>query len=237
MSSRSRHVLLVVLLALIIAVTLLLVFRNSVREVFVIPLLYLVWLGGLIFNSVHQGVFWALLLVLVAILFANSLQRKPGTTPPIGRIVALPHKSRRVAYWAGQIARNENKSFYAPPALEGFRDLIIAVWASRTNRSPWEVERDIQAGRLQLPPELASFFQQEAWWQSAGSDESSPNGHSSRRLEGCERAWVWLRSLFRPDRAPAAGPFEQHVHSMIQTLENQLEAKRDHRNHPGSRTR
>jgi hypothetical protein len=228
MKSRSRPLLVVLLLALTVAAMLLLVFRQGVREILVIPVLYATWVGGLIFKSLHQGVFWGLMLLVVGVLFAANLRRRPGERAQTGRVVAPSRKSQRVAYWARQIQNNREEAFRKPNALNGLGRLIVSVWAFRANQSPLEIEQALEDGRLELPPELACFFEQEGGRRQAPERDGPAWGR---------RTWRRVSALLRRGDPPPPTPFEQQVDAMIQSLEDQLEGRGEHHEHQGSRTR
>jgi hypothetical protein len=190
--------------------------------------LYAAWLGGLVFRSLHEGVFWGLMLVVVGALLAASLRRKPSETAQTGRVFVPSQKSQRVAYWARQIQRNGEEPFRKPSALNGLAQLIVFVWAFRANQSPWEIEQELEAGKLELPPELACFFEQEDGRRQARERDGVAWGR---------RTWQRISALLRRGGPPPPTAFEQQVTAMIQSLEDQLEGRGEHHEHQSSRTR
>jgi hypothetical protein len=204
----------VVLLVFLGTLVLLWFLRHSIRETLVIPILYLLWLGRLVFNSIHQAVFWGLLLLAAAILLLRGLRRRSQPGPAGARRTMRQHRSRRVAHWAVLVERTPLRSSHDIYALNEFRRLISAVWAYRAHLSPQEIERDIRSGVLDPPPELQLYFE-----DSAGPGEPG-RGTIGRALDP-------LRSWFRGRRSQPPSSANAHLWSLIESLENDLEANRD----------
>ena len=73
------------------------------------PLLYALWFGGLVLSSLHQSVFWGLLLLVALVLILRSLGRgesAPATVPE-KRYPSQGHVRR----WMGLLERAENQRF------------------------------------------------------------------------------------------------------------------------------
>ena len=217
MKDRHGQLLLVGLLVFLVVLALLLLLRHAVRETFVIPLLYLVWLGNLIFKSIPQGVFWFLLFLVAAILLFSSLRRKSQPEPVLPPTRRRQQQSRRVAHWAALVKRTAgpaDESRRDAFALRTFRKLIVSVWAYRAHLSPREIERDIKSGLLEPPPECRFYFQDGGRSEEAGT----------RILR---RALHRLRSVFRMRGSQASLSSNPHLHSLIKSLETEWEVERD----------
>jgi hypothetical protein len=202
-ASTATRIWLTFLLLFCLVMGLLLLARGPVRETFVIPLLYLYWLSSLIFGSLPQAVFWAVLLLVTVILLARVLSKRPAAEPAHDRGVRPQQANYRLAHWAAltrRTAGGQSRDFYA---LNEFRRLIYAAWAYRANLNPADIERDVASGVLQPPPEFEFYLQDSRW------SEPLDTGLWRRALRR-------LRSLLGRDEAPSPAP---DLDAMLQSLE------------------
>lgn len=214
MRNRERRAYVVVGLVFLVALTVLVLQRDVLQQTFVIPILYLFWLGRLVFNSMHQNIFWAFLLLAVAILLLSSARRPSRPGPAAQRRQKKQGASQRVAHWASQVRRIGASSYRDLAAFREFRKLIYSVWAYRDNVSPEEIERDVRDGVLEPPPEFQFYFQSSNW-----SEEPERN-LVKRELQR-------IRSRFRMDGTHLSPGSSPQLSRLIQSLENDLEVKHD----------
>jgi hypothetical protein len=154
----------VIVLACLLPITTvaLILLRDTVRTTIVVPLLYLVWLSELTFNSIHQAVFWGLLLALTVVGLFLGMRPKREARPPVHWAGEMPwQESRRVAFWARQFVRDGNELVWDFYAQLQFRKLILAVWAYRRRVGLADLEQKVKAGAVELPPELRAYFEQD----------------------------------------------------------------------------
>lgn len=143
-------------LVLLLTVFLVLTLRDVVREVIVIPLLYVLWVGRLLLRSVPQALFWFAFVVVAFFLALGSLvwEKRPLPEPhPVGRSF-----SGQVSVWAKWIrlmAAGGYTGWYFGQHVE---KLIVAVLAYRERLNTRETRRRIKAGDLEVPPEAQAYF-------------------------------------------------------------------------------
>lgn len=212
MKERQGQIGVVVLLVFLSALALLWLVRDSVREAFVIPILYLFWLGKLVFNSLHQGIFWGLLLLAATILLLHGLRQRSQPGPAAQFRTMRQRRSWRVTHWANLVARTAPESSHDIYALSEFRRLIFSVWAYRAHRSPQEIEQAIKAGVLEPPPEFRAYFEN-------GELQREPARRTLRR------ALDRLRSRFGGHESQHPLSSDPHLRLLIESLENDLEAR------------
>jgi len=101
----------VVVIALILAFPL----QDVIRRIVVVPLAYLWWALGVLYQSIPQVVIWILLIVLISLMlmgsFASDRKRKPSEDPKIkpapGQVEGLAKnlvKARRSTYYKWKVA-------------------------------------------------------------------------------------------------------------------------------------
>jgi hypothetical protein len=203
--------LVVVGLTLLVTVLLVLTFRNVVREVIVIPLLYVLWMGRLLLRSVPQTLFWFAFVVVAFFLALGSLARGKRPLPqphPVGR-----RFSGQVDVWAKWIrlmAAGGYTGWYFGQHVE---KLIVAVLAYRERLSARETRRRIKAGDLEVPPEVQAYL--------------------GIVLLPSRRGWplsLLSRFRFRPRKGTRGTP-PGGLERVVGFLEDQLEVGYDGRNH------
>jgi len=98
-------------LAVVLLITAILVFAldNFLRDMVIQPLLYTAWFAGLVLSSLHQSVFWGVLLLVTLMLILRSLSGGAGlpSTVPEKR---YPSQGQ-VRRWMGLLERAETQRF------------------------------------------------------------------------------------------------------------------------------
>lgn len=138
---------------LIITALLVLLLDNFLREVIIQPLLYVLWFGGLVLSSLHQSVFWGVLLLVALVLILRSLgagPRIPATVPE----KRYPSQGP-VRRWAALLERAEQQRFARWNLAQSLRKLSQEL-LSPDERGPGS--RNKSAFEERLPPEIEEYF-------------------------------------------------------------------------------
>jgi hypothetical protein len=207
---KSWEYLVAVGLGLLLTGLLVSVLRDVVREVIVIPLLYVLWMGRLLLRSVPQALFWFAFVIVAFFLVLGSLVRGWRSPPE-------PHSVGRrfpgqVSVWAKRIrlmAAGGYTGWYFGQHVE---KLIVTVLAYRERLNTRETRRRIRAGDLEVPPEVQAYF--------------------CIVLMPSRRRWplgLLSRFRFRP-RKGAQGMPSSGLERVVGFLEDQLEVGYDGRN-------
>jgi hypothetical protein len=188
-------------------------YSDVVRETVVVPALYLAWLTGRVLGSLHQGVFWSLLLAGSALLLFFSVRSKAEPRLPMYRTGELDRREgRRVDFWARQLGHDRNDLFWGFRSVSEFRRLILAVWACRQHTDPQDLEQRVREGAFELPPELRPYFEREARPHVAGRDRDA----------AWQRLYRWLRARLGWRDAAALTASEAALAAAIERLETTL---------------
>jgi hypothetical protein len=187
-------------LALLTASALAVLAKDFVRDHIVSPLLYLLWLLRLELESLPQSYLWIALLavgVLLAIrsLFAGASPR--GWRPPLDWDRGGPVET--LTRWVDLAARSD---YYKWRIAQRLGELTLEALAQHQRTSPDHIQRQLDAGRLDAPPDVQAYLRAGLTTQTLGDLSASP-----------------LRARSTPlDLDPGA---------VVQFLETQLEAERD----------
>ncbi|MFL5802798.1 MAG: hypothetical protein ACJ8CR_13785 [Roseiflexaceae bacterium] len=177
MSNRLALPGLFVLLVVILALTL----SGLVRELVVIPLLYLLWLMRVIFESIPQVILWVGFLALAAIVAWNSLAG-PRAPPPARQPVQASRAP--VAAWAALFERTTRDDYARQLLAQRLGQLAFELLASQGQppaQSLWQYLNDMSQD---IPPDVRAYFQAgvrmhrplsrfwDRWWPRTARQES-----------------------------------------------------------------
>lgn len=187
------------LLALPLLLLLVLAATGGLREALVLPLLYLFWLMGVLFQSLPQVLVWGAFVAVAAVAGWRSLARPRAGLP---RLAAPAGPGRAViAEWAGLVA-NAPANHYARWLLASrLAQLAVALLAGE-EASPWQY---LEGASLAMPDDVRSYLR-------AGRQSYQPP--APRRL------WARASRVAQPDPLEldpviVIDFFEQSLHKTI----------------------
>ncbi len=206
------------LLALVFAASasLLFIFRDNLREAVVLPLQYLFWLSGLVFQSFSQLVFWAFLLVIVALFLLRSLFDSRASSGPAHSVEFEARRVGRVSYWANQIRRMRGNVYPREYINIEFRKLLLAVLTYRLNLSASEVRKRLKTGEIEIPAELQLLFDR-TWREPLEPEKDGSFLRMASRIKAL---------VLGPQEAQSL-PADLELELMIRFMEEKLEIHDD----------
>lgn len=207
--------LLVFLATLILA----LVFRETLRETLLVPLLYLVWVGNLAFKSLDQSCIWvAALMVALAIGMGYRRRAKTPLESP-QTILRRPPPAGRIQFWQSQLGvRRGLTSDQRLTAWEA-RRLFINLLAYREHTNAEQIKKQLSRGELTLPAEIRAHL--------ALEDNGSRPEQPIPPLERLRQMVIEYLNL--PDRGAASRP-DPKWEKVADYLESLMEVEHDIRN-------
>jgi hypothetical protein len=205
-----RRRLLILGLILLMAAPLVLVLRNFAREAIVVPFLYVLWLGRLLFRSIPQPLLWSLFLALALSVAARSLGGRER--PARGMREVQAESPGRVRVWARRIQLAARGDYSRWRLAHDLRKLTLDVLAHRERLTPEQFKRRLGTGEVHAPPAVQAYLRAGLMPMPSG-----PIGLFSR-----------LRQQLR-SRAQTS-PLDPDLESAVQFLESQLEVPHDRRN-------
>jgi hypothetical protein len=152
---KRRLLSLLVILAL--AGLLTLVIGDWLRQVIVIPLLYVVWIGRLIFESISQLVIWVLFLLILLPLALKSLFKEKPPAAAVQPPEMLP--SKRIGDWLYLLRQAHKDIYYRWQLAQQVQKLTVSALAQAERISPRLARQRLAEGDLDMPPELQAYLQ------------------------------------------------------------------------------
>jgi hypothetical protein len=152
---KLRRVLPLLAILIALALPLMLVLEDFVRDAIVLPLAYLLWLVGVILDALPQALFLSLIVFLGAYIAARSLSRdrKPEQTEQ-------PRYSRSegaVALWLERIGRVSEGAYSRERLNYYLGQLLTRTIAHEEHIPPREILHAVDTGELDLPPEIRMY--------------------------------------------------------------------------------
>jgi hypothetical protein len=194
---------------LLIFSVLTLVAWDFVRGVIVVPLTYLLWLGGLILNSIPQELYLIGLIIVAGIIALNTLnklQRKPAssrfTTTGTG-------DASRYRLWLRLCAAAPASEYARLELARETRKLVVSVLAYQDGLTQPAVEQKIVSGALPVPDTVGRLFRER---DLMSTPQPAPR--------------FWQRLLRKADRQPDP-LLDQSLEEIVQFIEDRLEIVHD----------
>ncbi len=165
-------------LALLPVVVMALVIDDFVREVIVIPLLYLFWIARLLFKSIPQLVLWAGFIIVALIMAGKSLSKRKPLLKPRSMEV---EQYGRVEDWARLIDRRDQGDYSKWRLAHRLGVLALETLAYQEELSMKQTRRHLESGKLDVPPQVWAFLR-------AGMTSYNPFTMPKRRFQLGARA-------------------------------------------------
>ena len=186
-------------------------FQDTVREVVVVPILYLVWFLGLLIRSFDQGCLWTVALIAALVLGVATIRRQPFerdmVPPPQARVAP----TGRIQYWRNQVAASRASPIAQDSFRTEMRRLITELWAHRHHQTVDDVRRQLRQDQLPLPDVVRSML-------------------GLSRLAGPKRAPWWKRIgrwFTSRLKRPGAAPSNPELDGTLDYLEDLMEVVND----------
>lgn len=213
MSDRTRILLAFVGFALFFSV-ITLVFWGFMRDTILIPVYYVLWIVGLMLNSVPQGAYLAILVILSAVIGLKIFESLHSAQRPPRAVRNQPPPNTRYVLWSILCTCAPGNWFSKNRLALEARKLVLAILAYEQGIDTTEVETLVRLGKLDLPDAIRNIIQNKAIpdapWSSRLSD----------RLSGTLDR---LRHPFRSAETPPDPYVEHLLAELISFVEYHLE--------------
>ncbi|MGC9521720.1 MAG: hypothetical protein ACP5HG_07540 [Anaerolineae bacterium] len=156
MDPRLKRILIMVVVLVALAIPLMIMLEDFVRDAIVLPLAYQVWFVGVIIDALPQS--WLLTVVLALILYLGlrSLQRD-GTTS-WRRQTQKSEAEGSVSAWRRRLQLVTKGSYSQQRFDHQLGQLLLRVVSYEQRLSMRETVRALEAGELDMPPELEAYL-------------------------------------------------------------------------------
>ncbi len=158
MDPRLKRILLMVAILLVLALPLMFMLEDFVRDAIVIPLAYQVWFLGVILNALPQAWLLAVVIALMLYLGAKSLQRDRSTA---WRRQTRRHETEgSVSEWSKRLQLVTRGAYSQQRFNHQLGQLMLRVLAHEQHLTMRETIRALEDGGLDVPPELEAYLKE-----------------------------------------------------------------------------
>ncbi|MFN2237706.1 MAG: hypothetical protein ACK2U1_26030 [Anaerolineales bacterium] len=220
MNENRRRLLWLQLLAALavfaVVVGLALYYQDSLKEIILIPLLYVTWVTELVLKSFDQRCIWLMALV-VAVSLSVAFSRRSRSPVEFYQRSVSPNfpESGRIRYWKRQIRIGSGALYTSGFHRSELSRLVIETLAYREGVSAEEIREQLNVGVIAVPSEVRTIL---------GLDElqdqpEKPSGFMKRTTR-------WFNQFFRQLFAPKFTP-KPRLEKVVEYLESLMEVDDD----------
>ena len=145
------------LVAILTIAGILTILLQDYAQDFIAPILFLLWIGRLLVESIPQAVLWGIF-IIIAVLIAGRSLFKRGSIPRSTRR-AEPAPLGRIESWVTLIQQADQETYYKWQLSQPLSELIVAVLAHHERLTPKQIRGKLASKSLDLPPELQAYLQ------------------------------------------------------------------------------
>jgi hypothetical protein len=205
---KLKTILIMAGILLALALPLMFVLEDFVRDAIILPLGYYVWYFGVILDALPQSCMVGVLLAFLISLAFKSLNRREK---PVRK--AVPNDRQlpgNVRVWTERI-NLVSQGTYSRERFQHQFGQVLMRWVSHEERlSLRETVRHIQNGELEVAPELEPYLRR-----------AVSNGNVKRPKH---RLWHWFKNLFvrKPTQQTMLRHVAEEIEPALRCLEHQL---------------
>jgi hypothetical protein len=147
-----------IVVILLVAAVLTFFLRGLMRENIVGPLIYLAWVGQLIFLSIPQIALWTIFIFVGLIIALRSLGKKRTPRPK----VPMPEagRTKRIGGWAKSIRQTDEDFYYQWQLAQALQKLVVQALATNERVERRTIRQRLEQGTIEdMPPEILAYFQ------------------------------------------------------------------------------
>jgi hypothetical protein len=200
----------------VVVVGLALRYQDSLKEIILIPLLYVMWVTELVLKSFDQRCIWLMALV-VAVSLSLAFSYRSRTPVDIYQRTMSQRfpDSGRIRYWRRQIRIGSSTLYTSGFHRSELSRLVIETLAYREGVSAEEIREQLNVGVISVPSEVRYIL---------GLDEVQD--HPDQPLGVMKRTARWFNQVFRQLLAPKILP-NPRLEKVVEYLESLMEVDDD----------
>ena len=191
-------------------------YQGLLKEIVLIPLLYVMWVTELVLKSFDQRCIWLMALVVaVSLSLAFSYRTR---SPEDIYLKSVSHRfldSGRIRYWRRQIRIGSSALYTSGFHRSELSRLVIESLAYREGVSAEEIKEQLNAGAITVPSEVSYVL---------GLDEIQD--HPDKPLGFVKRTARWFNHIFEQFVSPKFIP-NPRLEKVVEYLEGLMEVDDD----------
>ncbi len=158
LSSRQRFIWGLIAISVLVSLVLTFVFQDQIRVGLVMPVSYVAWYINVIFTTVPQPIFWAVLVfgglyLAGRTLFKNLPPPEELTEPPYSG-----HSVSRFQYWNWYLSSFQISQFSSEHMSRNLARFVIEILAFQEHQTVDQIEQRVFNNEIDLPEEIISLI-------------------------------------------------------------------------------
>jgi hypothetical protein len=159
-------------LALLLAGLVALIVSGAIVDVVIVPLLFLWWAAGLVYESLPQALLWGVFVLIALLLVAKSLPWESAALPAVD---PGPASAGRVSNWSRFLRESGRDEHGRWQLAQRLSRLAVEALAFREQCPAQDISRRLDDGTLNIDPQLRAYLR-------AGSLPYAPTPRYRRRF-------------------------------------------------------
>jgi len=144
-------ILLVAVLALFVPA-----FRTFVREIIVIPILYVFWIGRFLFLTIPQTLLWNVFFAIFLLIMAVGLIERKKPNPK--KMNIKEDYPGRIEEWARLISKASQHNYFKWRLAQRLQKVTLRAIAHNRGQTVKQTRWQLREGSLNLPSDLHAYF-------------------------------------------------------------------------------
>jgi hypothetical protein len=144
-----------ILLLVMVAALLAFVMQESVRTILLLPLLYVIWLVGLVLASFPHILWWLIFLAFLFWLASRNLFRLPSFGR---RRIPTEEQLNQLETWMKRIDQSKHGYYFRWRLARQISQLALNIVAIQERLSPDQARQALLASRLNLPSDMQAYM-------------------------------------------------------------------------------
>ncbi len=163
----NKRLLISIGISIVLGFLLINIWGDLVRELILLPISYLIWIGGLLYRSFDQRALWTSLIIIIVIISWASLKLKQAIVKPENETQAqLPH---RIEIWSKRLGDVHRGTYMQWRLAQHLSNLILDSLTYRSGLTRQQIDKKILAGTLELPADIQAYLIAARGFELAGS--------------------------------------------------------------------
>lgn len=145
-----------ILIPILITILIILTYRDALRALFVVPVAFVIYIFRSITSNIHQEILWITFVAITSIIALLNLSLRRER--PSQEVMDVNKYPSRLDFWIRSVQRNQRSRYFKWNLAQDLSYLFTEVLAFRQGISRRQVLRRLEAGRLDLPPDIRAYL-------------------------------------------------------------------------------
>lgn len=143
-------------ISFVLALLMINVWGDLVRELILLPISYLIWIGGLLYRSFDQRALWTSLIIIIVLISWASLKLKRSADKPENKNLDL--FLNRIEIWSKRLKDVHRGTYMQWRLAQHLSGLVLDSLAYRAGLTREQIDQKILSGTLNIPDDIQAYL-------------------------------------------------------------------------------